>query len=284
MTPQPAPPASSAPAARPATAAARVAAPSLAVRARDVLGSEWIKFRSVRSTYWTLLIALVTPIAISAVVAVAFTAQPPPGHPGRLPDDPLLPGLISLEYAVLAIGVLGILAFTAEHASGLIRTTYAAVPRRRAVLAAKAAVIAAVTLPAGEVVSLISFFEVQAILAHHHGLSLGDLGAARAVLAEGVLLTVCALLGLGIGALIRHTAGAIAAFVGVLVVPAALGLLPAPWNDRIGRFSLIDAAQQVAASHPRTGLFSPAWSLVVLLAWPSLALLAAAIQVTRRDA
>jgi ABC-2 type transport system permease protein len=282
MTPQPAPPAASA--ARPATGAVPIPAPSLAARARDVLGSEWIKFRSVRSTYWTLLIALVTPIAISAVVAVAFTAQPPPGHPGRLPDDPLLPGLISLEYAVLAIGVLGILAFTAEHASGLIRTTYAAVPRRRAVLAAKAAVIAAVTLPAGELVSFLSFFEVQAILAHHHGLSLGHPGAAGAVLAEGVLLTVCALLGLGIGALIRHTAGAIAAFVGVLVVPAALGLLPAPWNDRIGRFSLIDAAQQVAASHPRTGLFSPAWSLVVLIAWPTLALLAAAIQVTRRDA
>jgi hypothetical protein len=279
MTPQPA-----AAAARPAPAAARLAAPSLAVRARDVVGSEWIKFRSVRSTYWTLLVALVTPIAISAVVAVAFTAQPPPGHPGRLPDDPLLPGLISLEYAVLAIGVLGILAFTAEQASGLISTTYAAVPRRRAVLAAKAAVIAAVTLPAGELVSFISFFEVQAILARHHGLSLADRGAAGAVLAEGMLLAVCALLGLGIGTLIRHTAGAIAAFVGVLVVPAALGLLPAPWNDRIGRFSLIDAAQQVAASHPRTGLFSPAWSVAVLLAWPALALLAAAIQVTRRDA
>jgi hypothetical protein len=70
----------------------------------------------------------------------------------------------------------------------------------------------------------------------------------------------------------------------VLVVPAALGLLPAPRNDRIGRFALVDAAQQVAASYLRPGLLSPAWSLIVLLAWPAAVLLAAAIQITRRDA
>ncbi len=129
------------------------AAVPLAVRARDLLTSEWTKLRSVRSTYWTLLVAVVTPVGISALVAVTLA-----NAPGQQPKvDPLLPGLISQEYAILAVGVLGVLAFSTEYATGLIRTTFAAAPRRRAVLAAKATVIAAVTLVVGEVVAFASF-------------------------------------------------------------------------------------------------------------------------------
>ena len=106
------------------------------VRARDLLGSEWTKFRSVRSTYWTLAVAVVTPIGFS--ILVGFRLR---GRAGRAaPVDPLLPGLLSLEYAVIAVTVLGVLSFSSEFGTGLIRTTFAAAPRRRAVLAAKAAV------------------------------------------------------------------------------------------------------------------------------------------------
>ena len=111
--------------------------PSLAIRAADLLASEWTKFRSVRSTYWTLLVALVTPIAFSALVAFAFANAPAKAGP---PPDPLLPEVLSLEYAVIAVSVLGVLSFSAEYSTGLIRTTFAAAPRRRAVLAAKATV------------------------------------------------------------------------------------------------------------------------------------------------
>jgi hypothetical protein len=153
--------------ARPAPAPAR--AVPLAVRARDLLTSEWTKLRSVRSTYWTLLVAVATPIGISALVAVTLANAP--GKQANV--DPLLPGLISQEYAVLAVGVLGVLAFSTEYATGLIRTTFAAVPRRRAVLAAKAAVIGALTLVAGEVVAFASFALVQAVLSGEHlGVSL----------------------------------------------------------------------------------------------------------------
>jgi ABC-2 type transport system permease protein len=258
--------------------------PSLAVRARDVLTSEWIKLRSVRSTYWTLLIAAVTAIGLSTVVALTVTTQPPAGR-SQPPPDPLLPSFVSLEYAVLAIGVLGVLAFSSEYATGLIRTTFAAVPQRRAVLAAKAAVTGAVALLAGELISFTSFFLVQVILSGHHlGVSLSHPGAAGAVAAEGILLFVCAMVGLGLGALIRHTAGAVAGLVGLIYLPAILGLLPAPWNDRIGRFTLFYAAQQVATLHPRAALLSPAASMLVLIAWPAAALLAAAFLITRVDA
>ena len=179
---------------------------SLAVRARDVIGCEWIKFRSVRSTFWTLLVAVITPVVIS--VLVAFTVATAPGQ-GGLAADPLLPGLLSLEYAVLAVGVLGVLAFSTEYSTGLIRTTFAAVPRRRAVLAAKAAVIGAATLVAGEVVAFVSFTLVQAVLAgHHRGVSLSRPGVPGAVLADGLLLFVVALMGVGLGAIVRHTAAA----------------------------------------------------------------------------
>ena len=139
--------------------------PSLAIRALDLLASEWTKFRSVRSTYWSLLVAVVTPVAVSVVVAVAFANAPASAGP---PPDPLLAEVISLEYAVIAVAVMGVLAFSAEYSTGLIRTTFTAAPRRRAVLAAKAAVLGTVTLAAGELVAFTSFFLVQAVLAGHH--------------------------------------------------------------------------------------------------------------------
>ena len=255
--------------------------PSLLTRAADLVASEWTKFRSVRSTYWTLLVALVTPVGFSALVAVAFANAPAAGGP---PPDPLLPEVLSLEYAVISVSVLGVLGFSAEYSTGLIRTTFTAAPRRRAVLAAKAVVLGAVTLAAGELVAFASFFLSQAILAgHHQGVSLSRPGVPGAVLAAGILLCVCALLGLALGSIIRHTAGGIVATLAVIVLPSILGLLPAPWSGRVGRFTLLDAARQVAALHPAANLFSPGLSLLVLLAWPAAALALAAVLITRRD-
>ena len=267
-----------APAVRPA---APTPVPPLAVRARDVLSSEWTKFWSVRSTFWTLLVAVVTPIGGSFLVAVTLASQPP----GAPPVDPLLPGFISLDYAVLAVGVLGVLAFSTEYSTGLIRTTFTCVPRRRVVLAAKAAVTGAVLLMVGELVAFASFFVVQAALSgHHRGVSLSHPGVPGAVLANGLILFVAGMMGLGLGAIIRHTAGGIAALVGLIILPAILGLLPAPWGGRVSRFTVLQAAHQVTALHPAGDLFSPALSLLVLLAWPALTLLAAALTITRRDA
>jgi ABC-2 type transport system permease protein len=253
-----------------------------AVRARDVLTSEWTKLCSVRSTYWTLLVAVATPIALSALVALTLAHVPRHGAPNV---DPLLPGLISQEYAVLAVGVLGVLTFSAEYSTGLVRTTFTAVPHRRAVLAAKAAILGAVTLAAGEVVAFATFALVQAVLSGRHlGVSLARPGVPGAVLATGLLLFVVATMGLGLGTIVRHTAGGIAALVGLILLPAILLLLPAPWGARVGRFTLADAALQVTALHPATNLFAPAWSLLVLLAWPAATLLVAALAITRRDA
>jgi hypothetical protein len=265
--------------------AARVAEPSLAVRAFDVLASEWTKLRSARSNYLTLLVAAVVTIGATFVVAhaIASTHGPPP--PG--PINPLTGSFLAFaEYTVLPVSVLSVLVFTSEYGTGLIRTTFTAVPRRWAVLGAKAAVTGTVALLAGELLAFAAFFLTQAILSGRHGgLSFARPGVPGAVLAAGLVLAACALVGLGLGAIIRHTAGAIAATIAVIcLLPAACLFLPGPWNARIGRFTLPGAAYQVAALHPQAGLLSPALSLLVLLAWPAAVLLVAAVAITRRDA
>ncbi len=115
-------------------------------------------------------------------------------------------------------------------------------------------------------------------------MSLSHPGVPGAVLGDGLILPVAALMGVGLGAIIRHTAGGIAALVALIVLPATVALLHAPWGGRLGRFTLLEAAHQVTALHPASNLFSPAPSLVVLLAWPALTLPAAALTITRRDA
>ena len=89
---------------------------------------------------------------------------------------------------------------------------------------------------------------------------------------------------MGLGAVVRHTAGGIAALVGLIFLPSVAGVLPAPWGSRIGQFTLLDAARQVTALHPAANLLAPAWSLLVLLAWPAATLVAAAAVITRGDA
>jgi ABC-2 type transport system permease protein len=269
------------------TAAGRAgpAGPSLAARARDVLAFEWVKLRSIRSNRVTLLVAAIATIGSTAIVAhtVGSTHAPLPGG-----------GFTALtvsflgyaEYAVIPVCVLAVLQFASEYTTGLIRTTFTAVPQRWTVLAAKAAVTGGAALVAGEVLAFACFFLTQALLSgRHHGVSLAQPGVPGAVLAGGFVLCACALTGIGLGAIVRHTPGAIAATLGVVYGLGALCLvLPAPWKADAGRFTMPFAASQVVALHPQPGLFSPAVSLLVIAAWPAAALLAAGLAVTRRDA
>jgi ABC-2 type transport system permease protein len=249
----------------------------------NVIASEWTKLRCTRSNAWTLAIAAIVTLGVTAVAAHAIgAARVPP--PATGPVTSLTASFLGYaEYAVLPVAILGALAFTSEYSTGLIRVTFTCVPRRRVVLAAKAAVTGAAALLAGEVLAFLAFFLTQAMLGRR-GVSLADHGALRAVLAAGLLLAVAALTGLGLGAIIRHTAGAIAATVGVIYLITALCLvLPGPWNTRIGRFTLPFAAFQLVTAHPQADLLSPALSLLVVLAWPAVILATAAVLITRRD-
>ena len=269
------------------TAAPSAPARPRPARARHVLASEWIKLRSVRSTGLTLAFAAAAAVGVGYLVTHADATHWATMSAGaRAAFDPVGDSFSGLGLAQLAFGALGVLVMTSEYASGLIRTTFAAVPRRRAVLAAKAAVVGAVTLVAGEVIAFATFFAgQQALSAKHLEVTLAHPGALRGVLAAGFYLAVTAWVGLGLGAVIRHTAGAITAMVGlVFLLPQIIHALPAPWDTRIGKFDLDQAAQQTIMQHPHPGYFSAGPSFVIVVAYAAVAIAAAAFVITRRDA
>ena len=108
---------------------------------------------------------------------------------------------------------------------------------------------------------------------------------ARGALAAGLYLAVITVVALGLGAIIRHTAGAIAALFGlVFLIPQVIHVMPAPWDARIGKYMLDNAGQQMTALHGAPGFFSPGLSLLVCLAYPAAALATAGFLITRRDA
>ena len=130
-----------------------------------------------------------------------------------------------------------------------------------------------------------SFFLSQAVLAGHHSqLSLARAGEVRAVLAAGFSMFVVAMVGLGLGAIIHHTAGAVAALPAVLYLPLVVLSLPAPWADRIGSYTILMSAYQLVSLHRQPGLLPPVLSLVVLVTWPAALLVAGAVGTARRDA
>ena len=261
--------------------------PTLAKCAGALLASEWIKIRSVRSTYWAMLISIVAVIVLDVLIARHFvTSWDTLPASEKASFDPLDVVFNGFGFAQLAITSLGVLVISSEYSSGLIRTTFSAAPRRRAVLMAKAAVFGTVALVIGEVLSFGCFWLGQAILSGKHlGISISDPGALRAVLAAGCYLFVAGIIGLGLGALLRSTAGAVASAIGLLfLLPQVVGALPSPWRFDIGKFLPGNLISQLTSSDPSSKLLTPGWCWVVLIAYPVVFLAAGAYVITRRDA
>ena len=178
---------------------------------------EWVKLRSLRSTWWTLAVTAAGTVGIG--VAVGLNSR-------DASEDLTSNALAGVVPGLLVAGALGVLTMTSEYSSGTIRATLAAIPRRPLVLAAKAAVFGAVTLVVGEAASFIAFFAAGAALPHHIvAPTLSGHGALRAVVATGAGYCLVGLLGLGLGAIIRHSAAAVGVLVaGVYVAAMAVGI------------------------------------------------------------
>lgn len=252
-----------------------------------VIVSEWVKLRSLRSTLWTLGGAAVALIVLGVLIAyVRTTSSVPVGGPGGGSDDPTATALAGVTFGQLAIGVLGVLVVTGEYSTGMIRATLTAVPKRLPVLWAKAIVFSGVTFVVSLVSVLIAFFGAQAILAGSDlQTTFGADGVARALVGAALYLTVVGLLGIGLGGVLRSTAGAIAAlFAILLVVPVVFGLLPASWNDTIGPYLPNNAGQAVMTVAGDGSLLSPWAGLAVFVGYAVLALGASALKLVRQDA
>jgi ABC-2 type transport system permease protein len=260
---------------------------SVARRAGNLLAAEWIKLWSVRSTYLALLAAAVATPAISLGVAHANAAYIQAGqHYGRVDMNPMATSFRGIGLAQLIVGVLGALCITSEFGSGLIRATFAATPRRGAVIAAKAAVIGAVTLVFGQVLVFGCFLGTQAVLASVHvGLAITAPGVPHALFGAGFYLAVVALVGLGIGAMVRHTAAAVVAVVAVFfLIPQVAGVLPKPWSVYVADVMPSTAAQQISTLTPSPDVLTVGHSYAALVAFAVLVPLAGALLLHRRDA
>jgi ABC-type transport system involved in multi-copper enzyme maturation permease subunit len=252
-----------------------------------VIKSEWTKLRSVRSTMWTLGITVVLGIGISALVTWQTQSHwSTMSVINQQTFDPAQTSLVGLFIGQFAIGVLGALVLSAEYGTGTIRATFAAAPRRPMVLVAKAAVFGAVALVVAEVVAFVAFFLGQALLsapATHATLSTP--GALRQVVGSGLYIAVLGLFALGLAAIIRHTAGAICAYLGViLMLPIIIQFLPNSIQFDVRRFlpDRIGSAMISATGDPH--LFSPWIGLLLLCGYSAAVLVVGGVMLVRRDA
>jgi ABC-2 type transport system permease protein len=267
-----------------------VAAPTVPGRERvtqlRVIASEWTKLRSVRSTSWSLFAATVLTIGFPILASAVISAHWGHRSPGeRAHFNPLDPALVGSQIAQLAIGVLGVLVITAEYSTGMIRASFTAVPKRLPVLWGKAIVFASITFALMLPAVLIAFFASQSILSRHHAnVAFSDPHVARSVIGAALYLTVIALFSLGLGAIIRNTAGGIAAFAAILfVIPPLMNVLPQSWNDAASRYLPSNAGRAIIALTPDSNSLSPWVGFAVLCGYAAAILGVAAILLLRRD-
>jgi len=254
----------------------------------NVLRSEWTKLWSLRSTRWSLLASFVSMAGLGPLIAAAQMARWNQLQPhDRLTYDAINTGVGGYHLAQLAIGVLGVLVITGEYSTGMIRSSMMAVPRRLPVLWAKLLVFAAVTFVLMLVATLISFFAVQAIVTQHHVQhSIGDPGALRTVLGSALFLTVLAVMCVGIGGILRNTAGGIATFVALLfVLPGISAILPSSINNSVSPYLPINAGTTIASHSFDNSNHLAVWTgFALFCGYAAIAVLGAAISLIRRDA
>lgn len=253
-----------------------------------VARSEWTKLWSLRSTRYTLIFSVLAQILIGVgIAAVQMNRWNTLSVHDRTTFDSIDVGVGGYHLAQLGIGVLGVLVISGEYSTGMIRSSFMAAPRRLPVLWAKLGVYSAVTFVLMLVSATVSFFVVQAITTQHHEQhSIGDPHALRAVIGTALFLTVLGALGLALGALIRNTAGGIAAFVGILfVLPGITALLPHATADSVNPYLPLNAAFTVATSTFEDPHHLSVWGgFAVFCGYTAIAIAAAAIGLVRRDA
>jgi ABC-2 type transport system permease protein len=253
-----------------------------------VARSEWTKLWSLRSTRWSLLAAVVSMVGIGLIIsAVQMSRWSSLSFHDRSTFDSIDVGVSGYHLALLAIGVLGVLVISGEYSTGMIRSSLMAVPKRLPVLWAKLGVFCAVTFVLMLAAAFVSFFGVQGIVTSHHVQhSLGDPHALRAVVGTALFLTVLGALGVGLGALVRNTAGGIASFVGLLfVLPGIAALLPASTGDAISPYLPLNAGTTVASSTFDNSHHLSTWAgFAVFCGYTAVIIAVAAVRLARADA
>jgi ABC-2 type transport system permease protein len=247
------------------------------------LRAEWTKLRTLRSTWRTTAFAATLALSFTVLVDLvqvsqwhSLTAQQ------RSTFDPTSASLFGMLFAVTLLGALAVRTVTKEYSTGMIRTTFSAMPSRQRVLAAKAAAIAAFVLPVALLCDIVSFELGQQIFTSKHiQVTLTHPGVPRALLFGAIAAGLVAIIGVGLGGLIRHTAGATTTLVLIIIASPWLGqLLPAS----VGQYLPGTAVQAAVTGHRASGLLAPGAAIGVLCAYAAITLTAAMIRVAQNDA
>jgi len=257
------------------------------VTQRRVIVSEWTKLHSLRSTRWSLLAAVLLTIGLPAIFAAVTSSHWGSMSPHERADrHPLDIALAGVNLSQLAVGVLGVLVITGEYATGMIRASFTAVPKRLPVLWAKILVFAVATFVLTLPAVLVAFWASQTILAKHHILqtSLSAPGVTRSVIGGAVYLMLFGVFCLAMGAIVRNTAGGIAAFVAVFfVIPPLLNVFPTSWQNAVNPWIPNSAFRSIFQLTHGTHSLSPAGGLAVSLGYVAFTVGLAAVLLVRRD-
>ncbi len=279
--------------ARPAGSASLLPASAGRAGFTGALRSEFTKIRSLKSTYWTLLALVVVCIGIGALFSLGQVSHVQQFAGTRASASVIADAkvhavatsLFGLLFGQLIIVMLGALVITSEYSTGMIRTSLTTMPRRGTLFAAKAIVFGTVALVIGLITSFGSFLAGQAILSTQHvNAALGQPGVLRAVIGGGLFLAACGLLSFGIGAVLRHTAGAITASIGLLFVLLILsGFLPGNWAAHIDKWIPFNAGAAIWERFTGTDMFQPWTGFAVFCGYAAIAILGGLILFRRRD-
>jgi ABC-type transport system involved in multi-copper enzyme maturation permease subunit len=265
-------------------------APSGRAGVMGTLRSEFTKIRSVRSTYWTLLVLLLISVGIGAGISAGIASHWSQMNPAdRFTFDATATSLGGLTFlGGLVTVVLGSLTITSEYSTGMIRTSLTVMPRRGALYSAKAAIITGALLITAVIAAFAAFWLGQALLSStHDSATLSQPNVLRAVIGAALYVTLCGLLAYGVGSMVRHTAGAITIMVAVLfVLPILSNLLPSNWHADVVRWLPSSAGDAitgtVSGAHPH--MFSPWGQFAVLAVYTVIVLIAGVTLFRKRDA
>jgi len=268
------------------TAITHLTRPPAAVRPTTMANTfraEWTKLRTLRSTWLTVAGAVIASVGLAGLICAAQVSQWDQMSPQQRAEfDPTSTALIGVLFASVILGCLAVRAITSEYSTGMIRVTFSAIPGRRGVLAAKAAILATIALPVALATNLASFFLGRQILATKGvSMSLSQTGVVQAIVFGALTVSLVTVMGLGLGGIIRRTAGATTALSVGVIGSQILGLaLP----ESARQYLPGSAIQAVTSVRETAGLLSPGKALAVLAAYALVALATASRLVASRDA
>ena len=249
----------------------------------DTLRAEWTKIRSLRSSWYTVGGGALASIAMAGLICLATASQWDRMTPKEIAEfDPTSQTLVGVLFAAIILGTLAVRSITSEYGNGMIRVSFSAMPGRRRVLAAKAVVLAAVAFPVALVANVIGFLVGSQVLSSKVDVpSLANLDTLRAIALGAIAVTLVAVLGLGLGGIIRRTAGATTALsVGIIGSQLFGLLLPEVARQYLPGMAL----QSMVSVQQQPGVLSPAAGFAVLAVYAVVAYVIAATLITRRDA